>query len=68
MERESQFTYVCRRRERDRHRMHTSTSTRSVVTVRLERKMNPREPVTPAFELQKQLSECPQVWPLAKAV
>ena len=38
------------------------------VTVRLERRMNPREPVTPAFELQKQLSECPQVWPLAKAV
>ena len=38
------------------------------VTVRLERKMNPREPVTPAFKLQEQLSECPRVRPLAKAV
>ena len=38
------------------------------VTVRLERKMNPREPVTPAFKLREQLSECPRVWPLAKAV
>lgn len=47
MERESQFTFVCRR-ERDRCRMHTSTSARSVVTVSLERRMDPREPVTPA--------------------